>query len=150
MTESSCVWITLYDVDQDGLRSLKLAATLPDHVCLPVAGVLLDGHITNVEITYSSPVLSSDGAPKHNMVRVGLVPSLYVEDFSAEGFEPPADGSRWTHHNGNVYQVERLTNDNTKDASKYPTTVVYFNAVTGAWYSRPLSRWYASMTPVTA
>jgi hypothetical protein len=73
-----------------------------------------------------------------------------VEDFSAEGIELPADESHWTHHNGNVYQVEFLTNINTKDASKYPTTVVYFNIENGARYSRPLSRWYASMTPITA
>jgi hypothetical protein len=72
-----------------------------------------------------------------------------VEDFSAEGIEQPAWGSRWRHHNGNEYEVTMITNLDTKDASKYPTTIVYVNVLNGKAYSRPLSRWYASMTPVT-
>jgi hypothetical protein len=69
-----------------------------------------------------------------------------VEDFSAEGIEPPALGTYWKHTNGNEYRVLIITNVNTKDASKYPTTVVYINDGNGKAYSRPLSRWYASMT----
>jgi hypothetical protein len=67
------------------------------------------------------------------------------EDFSAEGIEHPKEFSVWEHHTGNRYRVLFLTNINTKDTVKYPTTVIYRNVESAVLYSRPLSRWHASM-----
>lgn len=60
--------------------------------------------------------------------------------------EAPPIGSWWTHKNGSRYQVKAIANTaSTND--KYPVTVVYQGAY-GHWWTRPLSEWYDSMTPL--
>lgn len=56
----------------------------------------------------------------------------------------PTLGSRWTHTNGNRYTVTGYSNDK-HPSDKYPLTVHYVGDNGNHW-SRPLSRWHASMT----
>lgn len=63
--------------------------------------------------------------------------------------QAPAVGSNWSHTNGNNYQVTLVTNLLSTRA-EYPVTVVYTNQANGTVWSRPLTEWYRSMTPVTA
>jgi hypothetical protein len=61
----------------------------------------------------------------------------------------PEVGSKWRHHNGNEYVVLMIANEATERPEKYPVTVVYCGPNSKVW-CRPLSLWYASMTPVEA
>lgn len=58
----------------------------------------------------------------------------------------PTIGSRWKHHNGNLYTVLLLTNSESTRPEEYPITVVYQGA-NGLIWSRPLSNWYRSFIP---
>lgn len=60
----------------------------------------------------------------------------------------PSIHSQWRHHNGNVYQVVCIANRLTTRPEKYPVTVVYMGVTNGHIWSRPLSRWYESMTEI--
>lgn len=60
----------------------------------------------------------------------------------------PTIGSKWRHHNGNEYTVMLIANFYSERPEKYPVTVVYRGQNDKIW-SRPLSLWYASMTPVS-
>jgi hypothetical protein len=54
-------------------------------------------------------------------------------------------GSKWTHTNGNIYEVFTITNKDTEYPDKYPVTIVY-TGENGKIWSRPLSDWRRSMT----
>ena len=60
-----------------------------------------------------------------------------------------AVGTLWEHKNGNIYEILLITNTNSTKLDEYPITVVYRNTVNLTLWSRPLHRWYASMTPIT-
>lgn len=60
----------------------------------------------------------------------------------------PPVGSLWSHHNGNHYRVEEITNRETSRQDQYPTTVVYRNIFNQCPYSRKLTDWHRSMTLV--
>ncbi len=62
---------------------------------------------------------------------------------------PVTVGSRWTHTNGNVYSVYDLTNTQSDRPDKYPVLVSYCGSNGNTW-SRKLSDWHRSMTPVPA
>lgn len=55
--------------------------------------------------------------------------------------------TRWMHNNGNEYVIVMLTNFASKDTTKYPPTIVYVGT-NGYTWSRPLSDWYRSFTPL--
>lgn len=57
----------------------------------------------------------------------------------------PDVGSKWTHTNGNLYEVIAIANKDTEYPDKYPITVVY-KGENGKIWSRPLSDWSRSMT----
>lgn len=57
----------------------------------------------------------------------------------------PKIGTKWTHSNGAVYTVESITNIDSTNQARYPTTVVYRGTNDKLW-SRPLSDWHRSMT----
>jgi hypothetical protein len=59
----------------------------------------------------------------------------------------PEIGSLWRHYNGQVYQVVRITNLQSKKP-EYPETVVYFNVLQDTWWSRPVSEWHRSFSRV--
>ena len=54
-------------------------------------------------------------------------------------------GSRWQHHNGNIYTVLHIANHASDHEDRYPKTVVYQGENGNVW-SRPLSDWHRSMT----
>lgn len=56
-------------------------------------------------------------------------------------------GSKWRHSNGNEYEVVALANENTERPDEYPVTVVY-EGRNGRIWSRRLSDWHRSMSPV--
>lgn len=60
----------------------------------------------------------------------------------------PRIDSCWEHTNGNRYFVVMFTNIETDRQDKYPTTIVYRNALNGKIYSRPLMDWDRSMLKV--
>lgn len=60
----------------------------------------------------------------------------------------PLPGRIYKHNNGNRYQVIMLTNERTERPEQYPVTVVYFNVDNGTTWSRPLSEWSRSFTPM--
>jgi hypothetical protein len=74
--------------------------------------------------------------------------SEFVASFAVvpEG-DAPAPGSSWQHTNGNRYTVLAISNGDSTRPDEYPVTVVYQGA-DGKLWSRPLSRWHASMHPV--
>ena len=57
----------------------------------------------------------------------------------------PEIGSRWRHRNGNLYEVESITNISTERPEKYPVTVVY-RGENGKLWSRAAADWGRSMT----
>lgn len=59
----------------------------------------------------------------------------------------PAPGTGWQHANGNRYTVLAIANGESTRPDEYPVTVVY-RGENGQVWSRPLSRWHASMTPL--
>jgi len=59
--------------------------------------------------------------------------------------DKPAIGSVWKHRNGNIYTVLGFTNTETERHEKYPVTI-YYMGPNGKVWSRPLCRWYSSMT----
>lgn len=59
----------------------------------------------------------------------------------------PAIGSEWKHTHGNYYRVLLIANEDMVRPIYYPVTVVY-EGTNGKIWSRPLSEWYRSMTPV--
>ncbi len=59
----------------------------------------------------------------------------------------PAPGSVWRHTNGNRYTVMCIANEFTERPEQYPQTVVY-QGENGRIWSRPVSEWARSMTPV--
>lgn len=61
--------------------------------------------------------------------------------------ELPPVGSKWKHHNGNVYTVKGYANEKTT-SDKYPVTVIYQGENGNIW-CRPLSDWHRSMTDCT-
>lgn len=71
-----------------------------------------------------------------------------VEEPQADAvdLQPPVPESQWRHHNGNLYTVLLIANEHTQRPDEYPVTVVY-RGENGRVWSRPLSRWAASMTP---
>jgi hypothetical protein len=58
----------------------------------------------------------------------------------------PIPRSRWNHRNGAEYEVLMLTNIDSTDQIKYPTTVVYRSVANGKLWSRPVHDWWRSMT----
>lgn len=56
--------------------------------------------------------------------------------------------SFWKHHNGNTYKVLHMTNIESTNQDKYPTTVVYANTKNGRIYSRRLCDWHRSFVEV--
>lgn len=60
----------------------------------------------------------------------------------------PKPETLWQHHNGGVYRVLHIANQQTTNPDKYPVTVVYQGVVNGAVWTRPLSDWHRSMTSV--
>ena len=60
----------------------------------------------------------------------------------------PEEGSLWRHRNGATYEVLMVVN--MVNRVDYPTTVVYRNVHSGQRYSRPLTRWFQSMTPLNS
>lgn len=59
--------------------------------------------------------------------------------------EVPELNSHWIHNNGNQYTVIGVANLEATRHEEYPITVVYQDQKGRLW-SRPLSRWYESMT----
>lgn len=59
----------------------------------------------------------------------------------------PSPGSQWAHTNGNRYTVLCIANEFTERPEQYPQTVVY-RGENGRIWSRPVSEWGRSMTPV--
>lgn len=59
----------------------------------------------------------------------------------------PTKGDIWSHHNGNIYQVLLLTNEDSENPL-YDIQVVYQGLNKKVW-SRPLSAWHDSMTFVS-
>ena len=60
--------------------------------------------------------------------------------------EYPAEGSYWSHYNGNIYRIVVIANrEDTRE--KYPATVVYVNIDNGNTYARRFSDWHRSMKP---
>lgn len=58
----------------------------------------------------------------------------------------PTPTSQWRHKStGNRYQILMIANSHVTRAD-YPVTVIYQGSDSKIW-SRPLSRWYASMSP---
>ena len=58
----------------------------------------------------------------------------------------PKVNSIWEHKSGTLYEVILIPNINSVDEERYPVTVVYQNVDTGDVWSRPLAKWYTSMT----
>src|ERR1035441_1880855 len=58
--------------------------------------------------------------------------------------QQPTEGSKWTHHNGNLYVVLLLANQ-ASTKPEYPVTVVYQGNNGNIW-SRLLSDWHRSFT----
>ncbi len=79
-----------------------------------------------------------DGSVRPIIEQVGLVQGAILYDI--------APGSIWKHRNGNLYQVEFLTN--LPNEERYPLTVVYRGENGIAW-SRRADDWHRSMTLVT-
>lgn len=62
--------------------------------------------------------------------------------------DTPSQGSVWKHKKGNKYNVIMLTNmDGDRVDPDFPPTVVY-KGEDGRVWSRPLSRWCGSFTPI--
>jgi hypothetical protein len=57
----------------------------------------------------------------------------------------PIIGKQYKHHNGGLYEVVLLTNENSGNA-KYTPTVVYKTLVNGNVWSRPIEDWDRSFT----
>jgi hypothetical protein len=57
-------------------------------------------------------------------------------------------GSLWRHTNGNIYRVLFISNM-TSAKEEYPPTVNYINIGNQTVWSRPVSKWYKSMTLLT-
>lgn len=93
-----------------------------------------------------------------NIKREKLIP-LYTTPQPAEpvkrfqsvdtSYDKPQIGSIWRHYNGNLYTVEGFTNEHTERHEKYPVTICY-RGENGHGWSRPLSRWFSSMSFVRA
>lgn len=62
----------------------------------------------------------------------------------------PVIGEKWTHTNGNNYEVTGLSNLESGEQAKYPTTVHYVNIVNRKPYSRFLRDWHRSFVPYGA
>jgi hypothetical protein len=69
-------------------------------------------------------------------------PSILAIPLQSRG---PAGGTRWQHGNGNQYTVLLVSNEDSTRPEEYPPTVVY-QGDDGKIWSRPVSRWYGSMT----
>lgn len=70
------------------------------------------------------------------------MPPVWTEE---DGITPLCN-TIWTHRNGNKYKVLAITN--LPDEERYPKTVVYQGIVNEALWSRPVSDWHRSMSPV--
>lgn len=62
--------------------------------------------------------------------------------------EIPKEGSYWRHKNGGAYRVIVVANEKSDRLDEYPITVVYRRLIDNTVWSRLLSRWYGSMTPL--
>jgi hypothetical protein len=85
------------------------------------------------------------------MIRAGSPRELVLKAAETRtlGQQIPSEvnpGTRWRHKNGCEYYVLFLTNDTSTDPD-YPVTVVYIGD-NGRRWSRPLSDWHRSMTPM--
>ena len=59
----------------------------------------------------------------------------------ADGF--PMAGSIWRHHSGRLYVILMVTNIESNDQTKFPTTVVYQGHENGKRWSRPVEAFIA-------
>lgn len=59
----------------------------------------------------------------------------------------PIVGRKYTHHNGNIYEVLCIANTDSDRQEKYPTTVVYRGGNGKVW-CRKLVNWEGSFTVV--
>lgn len=68
---------------------------------------------------------------------------------SQEGKPTVKKGTHWKHRNGCEYLIILLTNENSnpENSDKYPVNVVYIGMNGNIW-SRPLTDWHRSMTPI--
>lgn len=60
----------------------------------------------------------------------------------------PEPRSVWQHRDGDIYTVERLTNEHSTQPDRYPVTVVY-RGQDGKVWSRRLADWHGSMTALS-
>jgi len=70
---------------------------------------------------------------------------LGQRDEPPAGSEFPAPGTRWSHKNGNVYEVVMLSNLGSSDVQRYPVYITYKGA-NGLVWTRALHDWHRSMT----
>lgn len=61
--------------------------------------------------------------------------------------ERPVIGSSWRHRNGNIYEVTGYTNLHSENTDRYPIMIIY-RGNNGLVWSRQLSDWYRSFSPV--
>jgi hypothetical protein len=59
----------------------------------------------------------------------------------------PVKGTKYKHHNGNIYEVLLIANENS-DRAEYPITVVYVG-VNGNIWAKPLDNFLEKMSLVT-
>ena len=71
--------------------------------------------------------------------------ALCTSEEEALAYMHPVAFSLWEHTVGTTYRVVSLTNMTATD-ERYPKTIVQENTETGELWSRPLSKWHASMT----
>jgi hypothetical protein len=62
-------------------------------------------------------------------------------------YEYPNTLSVWKHYNNNYYRVLMMCNIDSRNQSRYPTSVVYQGQNGNIW-SRPLGDWHRSMATV--
>lgn len=74
-------------------------------------------------------------------------PRAGEEPAAEQADDVPGDSTEWQHNNGSLYTVLVVANTHATRVDEYPVTVVYRGADGKVW-SRPLSRWHASMSPV--
>lgn len=87
----------------------------------------------------ADPLVDAEGAAYDRML-------TQVENRKASSISRPDIGTTWRHNNGALYVVRLYTNEHS-ERPEYPVTIVYEGAGRRTW-SRPLSDWHRSFSPV--
>ncbi|MGZ8172970.1 MAG: hypothetical protein ACXWT0_03810 [Methylobacter sp.] len=80
--------------------------------------------------------------------REKYVDGCYEQYLKAFVTVAPELNTAWLHKNGYLYTVLIITNAKSERPDEYPVTVVYKRLIDNTIWSRPLSRWHGSFTPV--